>query len=427
VAFAFAPDGRMFYTERTTGEVLTVQLSATTASPEQQHLPPVLAAKEDLAGRTQVDADEITVVSVTARQWPDSCLGAPSEGEICAQVITPGYEVVLRGPDSANEYRYHTDESTAFRLAGAQPAPSEGQVFATIEVHSGDECGLLGIAIDPEFEQNHYVYAYAVRPVPGLENVGRPAVLRYTDVDGQGTEPLLLMELPETNPQTCAHVAGNLHFGPDGYLYVSVGNLEQPELGAGLSAPVGKILRLNKSDGSAAPDNPFVAQAGAEARTFAYGFRNPFDFAFAPDGSMYAPDNGPGNCDELNLVEAGRDYGAPGSLPSDEVDSCLGLGGTDPIYLFAAEGTEPGEFSNVAPAGVAYTTGDRYPDIGAGLLVCQFNTGELRILELAPDGRSVTDNRVVNNDCQFNVEVGPDGLIYYSNRDGIFRIPANAP
>lgn len=430
VAFAFAPDGRMFYTERTTGQIMFVRLAGASASPDQLTLPPVLAAKQDLARRVDAQVESVIVVSVAAMQWPDSCLGAGGVNEACAEVITPGYEVVLRAPGSAGEYTYHTDETSNVRIAGVTAVSTAGELFATLDIHYGDECGLLGIAVDPDFASNQYVYVYAVRPVAGNPDVGKPAVIRYTDLSGQGVDPTVLLDLPETNPQTCAHVAGNLHFGPDGYLYVSAGNFEQPEAAAGLSAPIGKILRLNKADGSAAPDNPFAAQPGADARIFAYGFRNPFDFAFDPQtGGIYAPDNGPGNCDELNLIEPGQDYGVPSSLPPADVRSCLGLGGKDPIYLFAQPGKKPEEFgSNVAPAGVAFLTGEHYPQLGAGLLVCEFNTHALHLLQLGGANRDqVTNETIVNSDCTFNVEIGDDGLIYYSNRQGIFRVPAEAP
>ncbi len=429
VAFAFAPDGRLFYTERTSGEIHTVQLVAQQATAEQLQHPAVLAAKEDLARRADTTADSVSVVSVTPKEWPDECLGLGDIADPCAQVVTPGFEVVLRAPGSDNTYTYRTDDTTRIGIEGVSPVAAESHVFATLDIHYGDECGLIGIDIDPEFEQNHHVYVYAVQPVEGRGDIGKPAIVRYTDVNGEGVDPVVLLEFPETDTDTCAHVSGNLHFGPDGFLYVSVGNFERPELSEGLAAPVGKILRLNKTDGSAAPGNPFESQAGAEPRTFAYGFRNPFDFAFDPQsGKIYAPDNGPGTCDELNVIEPGNDYGAPASLREADVESCLGLGGVDPIYLFAQEGKDPGEFgTNVAPAGVAFLRGTKYPRFGEGLLVCQFVTKELHILTLGgADQNDVTEDTTLNGDCSFNVEIGPDGLIYYSNREGIFRIAAQA-
>jgi glucose/arabinose dehydrogenase len=421
VAFAVAPDGRLFFTERTKGEIRTVSLGSSRAvSPDQLDLPPVQAARTDLAGRIGVPDDEIAVTVVTAMDWPDACLGLGEAGEACAAVVTPGYEVALSTADGRS-YSYRTDAGQQVRLAELDTVAT-GDLFAAVDVFQGDECGLLGIAIDPDFAQTRHVYVYATQPVRGRDNVGRPRIIRYRDVDGQGLEPTVIVDnLPETNPRTCAHVSGNLHFGPDGHLYVSVGNFEMPETAADLSSPLGKILRLNK-DGSAAPGNPFAGQSNADARVFAYGLRNPFDFAFHPEtGALYAPDNGPGNCDELNIIEAGADYGVPRSLPLPDVESCLGLGGTDPIHLFAQPDMTAEEFgSNVAPAGVAFT--------GDGLLVCEFNTGFLRLLQLQEPGYTTVGGEVlVNQDCRFNVEVAPDGAIYYSNREGIFRLAESSP
>lgn len=302
-----------------------------------------------------------------------------------------------------------------------------GNLFATEEVWSGNECGLLGMAVDPEFETNGYIYVYSTQLESAADGVGQPLVIRYTDVDGVGTDRTIIVgDLPLTNPKICAHVGGNLHFGPDGYLYLSIGNNERKGTAADLSSPLGKILRFDKADGSAAPDNPFADQADADPRIFAYGLRNPFDFAFHPvTGKIYSGDNGPGNCDELNLIEAGMNYGVPGSLPAPETETCLGLGGVDPIYLFALPGTEPEELpSNVAPAGATFLLGGVYPGLGDGLLYCEFLTGFLRYFEFAgPDQDEVARDLVLIDDCHFNVGIDREGIIYYSQNDKIYRLP----
>lgn len=439
-------------------------------------LPPaILVACEDLLARAGEPPDE--VVSVTPREWPDTCLGVPEPGEVCAQILVPGYEVLFAV--GSNRYTYHTDEDANARFAGfqirrpgedagaeivarglgavafdftpdgrlffnlrelgeirvvdlASGVADDGAVFAQVEVFTGSECGLIGIAIDPEFASNGYVYVYATQPVANTDAVGKPRVIRYTDVDGVGTDPLVLIDdLPRTNPRTCAHVGGNLHFGPDGYLYLSIGNNERSAeaVAANLGSPLGKILRLNKEDGSAAPGNPFEGDPNADPRVYAYGLRNTFDFAFHPlTGEIYAPDNGPGNCDELNLIQPGRDYGVPNSLSSAESTTCLGLGGQDPVYLFARDGLPPTEFgSNVAPAGVAFLREGTYPGLGTGLLVCEFLTRNLRLLEFeGVDQDIVSRDEVIFEGCRFNVEIAPDGLIYYSFDDAILRLPPAA-
>lgn len=304
-------------------------------------------------------------------------------------------------------------------------ALSEGELFASEDVRSRNECGLLGIAIDPDFSTNHYVYVYLTQSTSN-EEVATLRVVRYTDVDGQGTDRTVLVELLDTIPGVCVHVGGGLHFGPDGYLYLSIGNNEQKQRAEGLDNPLGKFLRFDKRDGSPAPDNPFIDEPGADPRIFAHGIRNTFDFAFHQEtGMIYAPDNGPGNCDELNVIESGKDYGVPGSLPRAETETCLGLGGVDPIYLFSLPDTEPEDFpSNVAPAGMAFLPAGTYEGLGNALLICEFITGNMRYLEFGgPGNDEIVRDLILVDDCRFNVGVDSEGVIYYSGKDKIYRLP----
>ena len=432
VAFAFTPDGRLFFIERTTGEIRIARptSSQTPTDPRVQQVFDL--ARADFAQVTGLDVADMEVVSWTAREWPDACLGLGEAGEVCTEVITLGYRIVVSVIDSAGAAVYRTDEGSVARLEAIRAGTiGTSDLFAAVDVFpGGPECGLLGIAVDPDFETNGYIYVYLTQPIPGDDVRSQPRVIRYTDVNGEGTEPTVIVEdLPTTNPAICGHVGGNLHFGQDGYLYLSLGNNERTAdaVAADLSSPLGKILRLNKEDGSAAPGNPFENDPGVDPRVFAYGLRNTYDFAFHPTtGEIYGPDNGPGNCDELNLIRAGSDYGVPGSLRIREPESCLGLGGTDPIHLFTRVGKRPEQLaSNMAPAGVAYLVADRYPTLADGLLVCLFNPDILQLIEFAaPEFDTVL--RVTDiADCEINVEVW-EGRIYYSRSDGIYVLPPEA-
>ena len=302
---------------------------------------------------------------------------------------------------------------------------SRGELFATEDVRARNECGLLGITLDPDFATNHYVYVYLTQTTSN-EEVATLRVVRYTDVDGQGTDRTVIVELLDTVAGVCVHVGGGLHFGPDGYLYLSIGNNEQKERAGGLDNPLGKFLRFDKRDGSPAPDNPFIDDPEADPRIFAHGIRNTFDFAFHEEtGTIYAPDNGPGNCDELNVIESGKDYGIPGSLPRAETETCLGLGGVDPIYLFSLPDTVPEEFtSNVAPAGMTFLPRGTYEGLGNALLICEFLTGNMRYLEFGgPDNDEIVRDLVLIDDCRFNVALDSEGVIYYSGKDIIYRLP----
>ena len=358
---------------------------------------------------------------VRATPTPAPTTGVP-DVDVTSELVTQAkFPVALAfAPDGRLFYNeFQTGDIRVF---------DDGQtlLFAHVDAFHRGECGLLGLAIDPDFTDNHYVYVYFIEPVDSRDDIGHPVVMRFTDVDGQGRDPTLLVEdLPNTNPEVCGHVAGNLHFGPDGYLHLSLGEMEFKKPAQDLGSPLGKILRLDKRDGSPAPDNPFVNEDGADPRVFAYGLRNPFDYTFHPrSGRIYAPDNGLGNCDELNVVEAGGNYGHPESSFEQEDPPCLERAGVRPIYLYSRPGMRPEVFtSNIAPTGVHFVSGAVYPSLGDALLSCEFNTGFMRrILIAGPELEQVRDDSIVVEDCQLDVAVDLEGIVHYSNLGEIRRL-----
>lgn len=311
--------------------------------------------------------------------------------------------------------------------------------FAQLDIatlgYPPSEWGLIGLTLDPDFGSNHYVYVYFMESVRAVEPgddivtrlVARPVVKRFTEVDNRAVDPtVILADLPETDPRRQPwHVAGNIHFGPDGYLYVSIGEMRQDELAQDRGTVHGKILRVNKEDGAAPADNPFVGMADADQRIFAYGFRNPFDFAFQPEtGRMYVTENGDLACDELNLVTAGGNYGWPGD---DGFDGCLKVAHVPPVYSFALPGRLPEE-STVAPTGIEFVSSDLYPSLNGSLLVCEWKTGFMRGLVLSgSNGDQVVEDDIVVRDCRLDIAISADGFIYYSNDEEIWRLPTKEP
>ena len=140
--------------------------------------------------------------------------------------------------------------------------------FAQVNVVRCGGFGLLGLAIDTEFEENRYICVYFIGPVADREYVGHPVIVRFTDVDGKGQYPTIIVgDLPNTS-EVCAYVGGNLHFVPDGYLYVSIRNMQiwEPNYALDLGSLRGKILRIDKGDGSAASSSAFVEDPQARSR-----------------------------------------------------------------------------------------------------------------------------------------------------------------
>lgn len=186
-----------------------------------------------------------------------------------------------------------------------QPAP-----FVTLTVNASGERGLLGVAFDPAFAVNQYVYVYYTATTPSIHN----RISRFTangNVAVPGSEFVLLdlNDLSATN-----HNGGGIHFAADGTLIAGVGENAIPANSQTLSNLLGKMLRIN-SDGSIPTDNPFYNQATGNNRAiWTLGLRNPYTFAVQPGtGRIFINDVGGGSFEEIDDGLAGSNYGWPNS------------------------------------------------------------------------------------------------------------------
>lgn len=195
-------------------------------------------------------------------------------------------------------------------LSGGAPATVFGDVSDRVVNATGFEEGLLGLAFSPGFPADGRVYLYYATGTPG------PSVLsRFQVVDGAldtASEQVLLEVLqPFAN-----HNGGQIAFGPDGFLYVALGDGgsggDPQGNGQNLSTLLGSILRLDVSGDaySVPPDNPFVATPGARTEIYAYGLRNPWRFSFdRATGDIWAGDVGQNRWEEVDRIVAGGNYG----------------------------------------------------------------------------------------------------------------------
>jgi plastocyanin len=209
-------------------------------------------------------------------------------------------------------------------------------------------------------------------------------------------------------PSGPIHDSGTIRFGPDGKLYVSIGDNDQGSNAQDLGTLAGKILRVNP-DGSIPSDNPFVGQDGKQGAIWSYGLRNPFSFDFDPvSHQLLATENGPGDNDELDLMVKGGNYGWPPSGYKYKP------GIVDPIAVMNPP---------IGPTGMTFYTGDQIPEWKNDWFYCNYHQGQLRRVRLAPETRDrVVSEEVVKNGCSLNVATGPDGALYYSDPKGIYRI-----
>lgn len=173
------------------------------------------------------------------------------------------------------------------------------RTFPIVPLIGHHETGLLGIALDPDYEKNHYIYCYYTAGISEKDFKNR--VVRIKD-DGSSEKVLL-----DNIPAGMIHNGGILAFSPDKTLYIGVGvGNEVKQNAQDIKKLDGKILRINR-DGSIPKDNPFP-----NSPVYSYGYRNIFGLAFHPKtGKLYVSDVGPDKNDEINIVEKGGNYGWP--------------------------------------------------------------------------------------------------------------------
>ncbi|AIF82628.1 glucose/sorbosone dehydrogenase [Candidatus Nitrososphaera evergladensis SR1] len=292
-----------------------------------------------------------------------------------------------------------------------QPVAKIGAVAAI------GEGGLLGLALDPDFEKNHFVYLYyTYSTIPFFGSANR--VSKFTEKDNAlVNEQILLDKIPAASN----HDGGRIKFGPDGKLYVATGDAANGSSSQDLGSLAGKILRIN-SDGTIPADNPF-----SNSPVYSYGHRNPQGFDWDPStGKLVEAEHGPSGekglfaHDEVNVIEPGKNYGWPNVIGKANDTRYV-----DPVL----------ETGNVtwAPSGASFYHGDKIPEWKNKFLVATLRGQHLEVMQLdtsAENNKEAASSSsvVISSEAIFqnmygrlrDVQEGPDGYVYVltSNTDG---------
>ena len=284
------------------------------------------------------------------------------------------------------------------------------QPLAVLDVASVSEAGLMGIAVDPNFADNGHIYVcYTYRTDSGglfnLRDSGGwlNRIARLTDSGGRAGDLRVILD---HIPAARNHNGCRMRFGPDGKLYVTMGDAQSADNAQSLESLSGKILRLER-DGSVPADNPFPG-----SYIYSYGHRNPQGLDWHPEtGDFFITEHGPSQDDEINILAAGGNYGWP-----QVTGASSNAAFRDPILAFTP---------TIALAGAAFYTGE---SLGASwdgdFIFATLKGSHLRRIGLeSPEFRSVASQQILFLE-EFGrlraVALGPDGYIYFStsNRDG---------
>lgn len=263
--------------------------------------------------------------------------------------------------------------------------------FVTLPAASNGDRGLIGVTFDPEFETNRYVYFYYA----GSDNYNY--LVRFDASGDVATEPATIL-FQTTTPSERLHVGGSIDFGPDGKLYLAIGDNGYPPNSQNINNPFGKILRLNKN-GTVPEDNPFYYDNDAQKEIWAYGFRNPWRFSFdSQTGQLIVGDVGEDTWEELNIVEGGKNYGWP---TAEGVCNC---GFQDPFHAYLHTGP-----SSAVTAGPIYRN-TMFPENYQGdLFFGDYGQGFIRTYDFESNTESDFDTEA---GPVVDIKIGQDGSLY---------------
>jgi glucose/arabinose dehydrogenase len=346
--------------------------------------------------------------AVWARELPDEAIATAQAGFRIVQ-LADGLEhpwglAFLPGGDILV-----TERSGRLRLVQdgrLRPEPVAG----TPEVWVHGQAGLLDIALDPAFATNQLIYlSYTAAKDDGATI--RVMRARHTS-SGLNSQKVIFEALASGSGE---NYGSRLVFGPDGMLYVTVGERGDRAGAQNLTTHGGSILRL-RPDGSVPDDNPFVGRGDARPEIYSYGHRNPQGLAVQPGtGVLFAHEHGPQGGDEVNLIRAGANYGWPViSYGENYGGGRIGEGThkpgmEQPVWYWVP---------SIAPSGMTFYDADAFPEWRGDLFVGALQAELIARLELE-HGKVVEEERFLEGVLGRirDVRTGPDGLLYILTDD----------
>ncbi len=287
------------------------------------------------------------------------------------------------------------------------------------DIYATGQGGFLDVEAHPEYENNGWIYfTYSYSEGDGANT----ALIRAKLVNDELSD---IETLYKGEPYATGgrHFGSRVTFDKNGYVFFSIGDRgNRDELPQDLSKDGGKIYRLH-DDGSIPVDNPFVNETGAKTAAYSYGHRNPQGMALNPTtGVIWTHEHGPRGGDEVNIIEPGKNYGWP------VISYGINYNGTPFAEDTARDGMEQPVIywdPSIAPSGMTFVTGDKYPHWEGHLLVGSLKFSYVELVKLAGDKAVGTEKLMEGIGRVRSLKQAPDGTIYVGvSGQGIFKVIA---
>ncbi len=399
--------------------VSIVILAAAGAGCDQRPAEPAASASASASGAQAQGAAPCTPVETRAPNAPAQRPESPGQTRACAMTSNVAFEVIVLAQGLEQPWAVEplpngdllvTEKPGRMRIIGA--AGQMGEPIAGVPaVDARGQGGLLDVALSPSFASDRTIYWSYAEPRQGgnATSVAR-AVL---SPDGKRLDQLrvIFQALPIYDGDK--HFGSRLAFGPDGMLYVTLGERSDKPMrpqAQQLDSHMGKILRIT-SDGKAPADNPFIGQTKALPEIWTLGHRNIQAAAFDPRGQFWVVEHGTQGGDELNLIEKSKNYGWPLVAYGEEYS-----GEPIPAAVTSRSGFEPPVYywdPVIAPSGAQFYTGDAFPEWRGNLFTGNLKDKRLVRLRLE-DNRVTGEEHLLADRGQRvrDVRQGPDGALY---------------
>ncbi|WP_336829789.1 PQQ-dependent sugar dehydrogenase [Sphingobacterium multivorum] len=331
----------------------------------------------------------------------------PFEGKVIAEGLKSPWGITAL-PDGR---LLISEKEGNFRIATADGKLSD-PIKGLPQVNSSGQGGLLGLRLDPKFESNRMIYwVFSDNTAAGTLTAVAKGKLSADEKSIEGAKVIY--------QATPAH-KGNLHYGgriifdKEGNIILSTGersDLVTRPLAQDLNAALGKILRIN-TDGQPAPGNPFIGKSNVRPEIYSYGHRNPQGLALHPEtGDLWETEFGPRGGDELNRIEAGKNYGWPTitygiEYKGDKVGAGIQQkdGLEQPVYYWDPV---------LSPSGITFYTGQNIPEWKNNLFICGLSSMHIARIILK-DNKVVGEERLLGSEGQRfrDITQGKDGALY---------------